>query len=112
VTTDIERGFLDCGRMHSESREMKSVMKSLTALAVAIVATAAMIALLYFYERHESFYKARMEGLAVRLPTWTQWRIKIHDWIANFWYLPVVGVFITTFVVTTIGLRRGEPGRE
>ena len=84
----------------------------LTAIAVAIVATAAMTLLAYFYIRWESPYKARMEGLAIKLPTWIEWRIKIHDWIANFWYLMAMGIFLTTFVVTAIGLSRGDKARE
>jgi hypothetical protein len=91
---------------------MKSIMKSLTALAVAIVASVAVIVLIYFYLRIESPYKARMEGLRVYLPTLIRWRIKAHDWVANFWYLIAVGTFLTTFVVTAIGLKRGEPDAQ
>ena len=88
------------------------MMRSATAFAVALAATAAMVVLFYFYLRWESPYKAHMEGMLVQLPAWIVWRIKVHDWIANFWYLIAVGVFVATFVVTAIGLKRGEKVRE
>jgi hypothetical protein len=91
---------------------LKLMMRIFTAVAVAIIVTAAVTVLFYFYIRLESPYKARMEGLAVKLPTWIEWRIKIHDWIANYWYLAAMGVFLTTLVVTAIGLNRGDNVRE
>lgn len=79
-------------------------MKALTSLAVGLVAAAAFTALVIVYLKFEGPNKARLEGMLIPLPAHLVWRIKIHDWVARYWYLPAFGVLLTGYFVTRSGL--------
>jgi len=82
------------------------MIKSLTALAVALFVTAVLVIPFFFwYEPHEVAVKVRAESMPFPPPRSIELRIMVHDWLMHWWYLIAIGAFSSTFAVLTIALR-------
>jgi hypothetical protein len=82
-------------------------MKTLTAIAATAVVTAALaLPLFLWYLPHEGAFKTRVMSVPSRPAVSIERRIAVYDWLAKYWYVVLLGVIPTTFVVVVVGLSR------